>query len=106
MWKLPEFVSEEDITDKPMVLLLVLSAVLQTSIIYSPGESGARLRNKDVMTLLRHGLPESLVLKAINAIENDFDLSNSGLRDLERTGVSDQLINAMQSANLEKSRRQ
>jgi len=103
MWKLPEFVSEEDITDKPMVLLLVLASVLQTSITYSP-KSRPRLGNHDVMALLAHGLPESIVLKAINAIENDFDLSSNGLRDLKRTGVSDELIDAMQSAHLQKSR--
>jgi hypothetical protein len=103
MWKLPEFVSEEDITDKPMVLLLVLASVLQTSIMYSP-ESHPRLGNRDVVALLARGLPENLVLKAINAVENDFDLSSNGLHDLKRTGVSDEVICAMQSVQLQKSR--
>ena len=72
MWKLPEFVTEEDLTDKPLILLLLLASVLQTSISYS-SESGPRPANQHVVALVDLGLPESLVLRAIEASDNVFD---------------------------------
>jgi hypothetical protein len=77
MWKLPEFVTEEDLTDKPLILLFMLASVLQTSITYSQ-ESRPRLANQDVVTLLDHGIPEeSLILQAIAATDSEFDLLSS-----------------------------
>jgi hypothetical protein len=94
MWKLPEFVTEEDLTDKPLILFLILASVLQTSITYSRA-SQPRLANKDVVALVDHGLPESLVLRAIDATEQDFDLGPHSLRDLKEAGVSSDVIDAM-----------
>ena len=76
MWKLPEFVTEEDLTDKPLILLLMLASVLQTSTTYSQ-ESRPRLANQDLVTLLGHGIPESLILQAIAATDREFDLLSS-----------------------------
>jgi len=94
MWKLPEFVTEEDLTDKPLILLLLLASVLQTSITYSQ-ESRPRLANQDVVTPLAHGLPEPVVLQAFEVTENEFDVSTDGLRCLRNAGVGDRLIEAM-----------
>ena len=104
MWRLPEFISQEDLMDKPLILLLVLASVLQTSITYSPKERRPRLVNQDVVALLAHGLPESLVLTAIKTTENEFDVSGDGLCNLKRAGVSNQVIDAMLSAKLKNSR--
>ena len=104
MWKLPEFISEEDLLDKPMILLLVLASVLQSSVTYSPGDSLC-LGNQDVVTLVAHGLPETMVLRAIEKkTENKFDVSPAALRDLRKAGISDELIAAMCSTQLTKSR--
>jgi hypothetical protein len=103
MWRLPEFISEEDLLDKPMILLLVLASVLQSSVTYSPGNS-LRLANQDVVTLVAHGLPETMVLRAIEKTENKFDVSSASLRDLRKAGISDALIAAMCSTRLTKSR--
>jgi hypothetical protein len=103
MWRLPEFISEEDLLDKPMILLLVLASVLQSSVTYSPGDSLC-LANQDVVTLVAHGLPETMVLRAIEKTKNKFDVSPASLRDLRKAGISDALIAAMCSTQLTKSR--
>jgi len=103
MWRLPEFVSEEDLLDMPMILLLVLASVLQSSVTYSPGDSLC-LGNEDVVTLVAHGLPESMVLRAIEKTKNKFDVSPASLRDLRKAGISDALIAAMCSTQLTESR--
>jgi|SRR6516164_6778452 hypothetical protein len=102
MLRLPEFISQEDLMDKPLVLLLVLASVLQTSITYSPGR--ARLVNQDVVALLAHGLPESLVLRAIDATDSEFDLSCDGLCNLRKAGISNEMIAAMLAAAIRNSR--
>lgn len=94
MWNLPEFVTGEDLTDNPLILLLVLASVLQTPITYSP-ESRPRLANQDVVALVNHGLPERLILRAIEATDNEFDLCPHGLQDLKKAGISDEVIDAM-----------
>jgi len=94
MWKLPEFAMEEDLTDKPLILFLVLASILQTSITYSP-ESRPRLANQDVVALVNHGLPERLILRAIDAADNEFDLCPCGLRGLKESDISAEMIDAM-----------
>jgi len=94
MWKLPEFMTEEDLTDKPLIVLLILASVLQTSITYSR-DRPPRLANQDVVTLVDHGIPESLVLRAIEAADNEFDICPQSLHDLKQAGVSNHLIAAM-----------
>lgn len=100
MWKLSEFLSqEEDLIDKPLILLLVLASVLQTPITYS-AEGRPWLANQDVVSLLAHGLPESLILRAIKGTENEFDVSFDALSNLKKAGVGEEVIDAMFSAKL------
>jgi len=94
MGKLLEFVMEEDLTDEPLILFLVLASILQTPITYSP-ESRPKLSNCDVVALVNHGLPERLILRAIDATDNEFDLCPCGLRDLKEADISDAMIDAM-----------
>jgi len=94
MWKRPEVVTEEDLTDKPLILLLLLASILQTPITYSP-ESRPKLANQDVVALVNHGLPDRLILRAIDATDNEFDLCPYGLRDLKEANISDEMIDAM-----------
>jgi len=94
--------SEEDLTDRPLVLLLLVASVLQTTITYS-SECPPCLRNEDVITLVSHGLPEVVVLRAIQATENAFDITPLELRNLQNSGISDTLIEAMLSVKLKNS---
>lgn len=94
MWTPQEFASEEDLTQSPLILLLIVASILQTPITYSP-DSLPRLSNQDVLTLRAHGLPESIVLRAIGVTENGFDVSWSAQLHLRREGISDEVIEAM-----------
>jgi hypothetical protein len=97
MWKIPEFIPDEDLTKMPLILLLILASVLRTSVTYSR-ESRPRLANQDILAMVGHGLPDGVVLQAIKATENEFDVSPYGLRALKRAGVSDELVDAMLSS--------
>jgi hypothetical protein len=94
MWKIPDFIPDDDFTDNPLILLLLLASVLQTSVSYSL-DTRPCLTNQDIVTLLDRGIPEGLVLEVIDATENNFDLSRLHVINLMRHGVSDKLIDAM-----------
>jgi hypothetical protein len=82
-WKIPEYIPDEDLTRMPLALLLVLASVLQTSATYSE-ETRPKLANQDIAALVAHGLPERVILQAINATENEFDVSRDGLPILRK----------------------
>jgi len=94
MWKIPDFISEEDLTDRPLILRLILASVLQTSVTYSQ-ETRPVLTNQDIATLSVAGVPEQVLLKAIKAAEDEFDVSGLALANLKRDGISDELIGAI-----------
>ena len=94
MWTLHELLPEEDLMERPLILLLIVASILQTPITYSL-DSLPQLSNQDVLTLIAHGLPESIVLRAIEATENDFDVSWPALLSLKRDGIRDEMVEAM-----------
>lgn len=54
------------------------------------------LRNDDILTLVKVGLDESLIISKINSAEaTDFDLSTEGLVSLKTAKVSNAVIDAM-----------
>jgi hypothetical protein len=68
----PEADSDENLIEKWPILNLILAAVLQTSVEYS-SETKPRLTGQNIMKLVRSGLPDSVVLSAINLTTMDLD---------------------------------
>jgi hypothetical protein len=102
MWRLPDSTPEDDLLDKPPILLLLLASALQTPITYS-ANSRPQLTNQDVATLVDLGFPKGLLSRAIAACDNEFDLCPDCLRDLKDAGATDQVIDAMLAANFEEA---
>jgi hypothetical protein len=64
--------SDEDLIERRPILSLILAAVLQTSVRYSP-ETKPRLTRLDIMKLVASGLPDSVVLRAIEISDTPLD---------------------------------
>ncbi len=72
-----------------VVLLLVLSMNL------SAQQQAKALTNDDVVSMVAGGLDVSLVIGAIQANEENFDVSANALLALKKAGVADKIIQAM-----------
>lgn len=56
------------------------------------------LRNSDVIEMVRSGLSEEVIIRAIHTQPANYNLSPEGLIRLRECGVSDQILQAMQDA--------
>lgn len=72
------------------LLLLLLLAWVATTV-----EAQQPLTNQDVIQLVKAGLPESTILKAISNQPAQFDVSAQALIALKAAGVSDRIIQQM-----------
>ena len=60
------------------------------------------LTNDDVLQMVKAGFQESMILKAIEANDTNFDVSVQALMDLKNAGVSQAIIEAMLAAEAKK----
>lgn len=56
------------------------------------------LTNQDVITMLKGGVGENMVLRAINSQDTNFDISAKGLLQLKKAGVPPKIMDAVLSA--------
>jgi hypothetical protein len=56
------------------------------------------LTNDDIVAMVKNGLPESVILSAIQANDTNFDASASALIGLKKAGVSPKVMDAMLTA--------
>jgi hypothetical protein len=67
----PEAIADENLLEKTSILHLILAAVLQTSVQYTP-DTKPRLTGQDIKKLVASGLPDSVVLNAIEISDTRF----------------------------------
>jgi cytoskeletal protein RodZ len=60
------------------------------------------LTNDDVVSMVTNALPESTIVRAIQASDTNFDTSATGLIALKNAGVSSEIMNAMLAATTKK----
>lgn len=60
------------------------------------------LSNEDVVAMFKAGLPASTITAAVQSEDNAFDLSAQGLISLKKSGVSQQVMDAMLAASAKK----
>ncbi len=77
-------------------LVLVSGLASSSAAAQSPPKKNL-LRNADIIKLVRAGFEEKVVLNAIETNGTEFDLSIDGLLVLKGSGVSQKIIEAMQS---------
>jgi len=58
--------------------------------------------NEDVVSMFKAGLPASTILAAVQSEDNTFDLSAAGLISLKKSGVSQQVMDAMLASSAKK----
>ena len=73
-----------------LVLVCALAAWPQTQ-----SQSDSALNNQDIVTMVKAGLPASVVVAKITSSQAKFDTSPSALADLKKAGVPDNVILAM-----------
>jgi len=85
----------------PLVSLLVLTmAVMSPAILAQDGNSGGEiLTNDKVITMVKAGLPNSIVVNKIHASKSSFNTSTDELIRLKNSKVPDDIINAMVEAS-------
>ena len=86
----------------PLYKILFLLIALGISISAQPPSSNTVeiLTNNDIVSMSQANLAESLIVEKIKESKGAFDVSVSGLINLKKSGVSDEIIRAM----MEKSR--
>ncbi len=93
-----ELIEESHIYKLPVVSLIV-AALLDNSFLSSE-QHRVRLTNAHVVRLANSCLSDSVIVRVIGVYETEFDTSDRGLLALKRKGVSDQVIAAMLSKEL------
>jgi hypothetical protein len=66
-----ESIADENLLEKTSILHLILAAVLQTSVQYTP-DTKPRLTGPDIKKLVVSGLPDCVVLNAIEISDTRF----------------------------------
>ncbi len=93
-----ELIEESHIYKLPVVSLIV-AALLDNSFLSSE-QRRVRLTNAHVVRLANSCLSDSVIVRVIGVYDTEFDTSDRGLLALKRKGVSDQVIAAMLSKEL------
>ena len=68
---LPEAAANDNLIEERLILNLILASVLGTSVQYTP-DTKLRLTGHDIKRLVASGLPDSVVLNAIEISETEF----------------------------------
>lgn len=69
----------------------------------APATQKKPLTNQDIVTMVKGGLEESIILLTIDASSTEFDLSPDALIALKKQGVSETVIRAMVAAQAKKN---
>src|ERR1051326_8271249 len=77
-------------------LLSILLCGLLTQAAF--GQNPKPMTNDDVVSMVKAGLPEDIVIGAIGAQQTSFDNSAAALVELTKQGVSTKIISAMVAA--------
>jgi hypothetical protein len=78
------------------------SLLIAFSMNLSAQQQSKALTNDDVVSMVSGGLDESLIVGAIQANDENFDVSATGLLGLKKAGVGDKIIQAMLAAEAKK----
>jgi hypothetical protein len=78
-----------------LVLAAFSAAFAQQPVAPPPQPANDAPANAEVLSLLRAGMPESVVLNKIHAINDKFDTSTSALVALKQTGATEAELNAV-----------
>jgi hypothetical protein len=78
------------------------SLLIAFSMNLSAQQQSKALTNDDVVSMISGGLDESLIVGAIQANDENFDVSAIGLLALKKAGVGDKIIQAMLAAEAKK----
>ncbi len=84
---------------KPLPLLCILTVLVFGLAL---AQTKKPLTNDDVLQMVKAGFQESMIVKAIEANETNFDVSVQALMDLKNAGVSQSVIEAMLAAETRK----
>src|SRR5712691_197768 len=82
------------------LLLVTLVAVVGLAF----AQTKKPLTNDDVLQMVKAGFQESMIVKAIEANDTNFDVSMEALMDLKNAGVSQPIIEAMLAAEAKKKK--
>ena len=94
-----ELIEESYHIYKLPVVSLIVAALLDNSFLSSE-QHRVRLTNAHVVKLANSCLSDSVIVRVIGVYDTEFDTSNQGLLALKRNGVSDKVIAAMLSKEL------
>lgn len=81
------------------VLLLTMALGLGISPVMTAQESQKPLTNADVLKMVKGGVPESVVISAIQTTPARYDLSPGALVALHKAGVNQKIMDAMMAAS-------
>src|ERR1700745_3148331 len=82
------------------VLVLCILTTLVVGLTFA--QTKKPLTNDDVVQMVKAGFQESMIVKAIEANDANFDVSVQALVDLKNAGVSQPIIEAMLAAEARK----
>src|SRR5712692_9216031 len=83
-------------------VLVQLSVALAMVVNLAFAQTKKPLTNDDVLQMVKAGFQESMIVKAIEANDANFDVSVQALMDLKNAGVSQPIIEAMLAAEAKK----
>jgi hypothetical protein len=83
-------------------ILLVLLVVLAASI--GQAQDQKALTNKDIQDMVKKGLNESVIVKVIQASDTDFDTSPDAMTQIQSSGASLKVMDAMLKAETSKKK--
>jgi hypothetical protein len=84
---------------KNSVVLSALLCGLFWTLTLSGQKQAKPMTNNDVVAMVKAGLPESIILSAIDAQDTNFDNSAAALVDLNKQGVTAKVMDAMIAAS-------
>ena len=83
-------------------VILLWGAVATLAVGFAIAQTKKPLTNNDVLQMVNAGFEQSMIVKAIEANETNFDVSVQALMELKNAGVSQGIIEAMLSAEARK----
>jgi len=83
-------------------VLVLLSVALAMVVSLALAQGKKPLTNDDVLQMVKVGFQESMIIKAIEANDTNFDVSFQPLMDLKNAGMSQAVIEAMLAAEAKK----
>ena len=83
--------------------LLVLVFCLALTVATAAGQQGQKpLTNDDVISMVKNGLPESVIVGSMQANPTNFDVTPNGLIALKKAGVGQKVMDAMLASETNK----